>query len=628
MAVSGPEATGEVIERRTMKYFRCLILLAAVMTQICLSQSIAYYVDAVIGNDTNDGKSAETAWKTLANVNAQTFQPGDRIYLKSGSVWTGQLLLRGSGTQTNPIIVDMYDGTAKPRIDGNGIIGTATVYLNNGKFWEINNLEITNDAATGADRRGVLVAASNFGLVQHIYLKNLDIHDVKGLPGQDDKNKRTAGIGIETTSDGSVPTRYDDVLIEGCTIYNVDNTGIYTDNLMSGARSEYPGTEHWPDRCFTNVRIRKNIIHHIAKNAMIIRFFKGGVVENNVCYETALKTTGNTMYTSTCDGTIFQFNEGYLNRSPGFDGSMYDADLRSPNTIWQYSYSHDNAHGLFWTCTTQTDSNVVCRYNISQNDKGIIFCISYANTMVSCYNNTVYCGSATSPVILSERNGGDPGPRSYRFINNIIYNLSPNASYDFRASGYTRFFESNTFYGWHPANEPADLKKMATDPMLVNPGSGSLGIATLDGYKLKPGSPCINSGTTIPAAGGFDFWQNPVPSGGKTDRGAFEYPQSTGINDRLSNANRYLLAQNFPNPFNPDTNIEYRMPAPGRVSLVVYDLSGKSVRNLKDGKSNAGNYSERWDGTDDHGLPVASGVYYARLTSDVGVASVKMILIR
>ena len=62
-----------------MKYFRCLILLAAVMTQICLSQSIAYYVDAVIGNDTNDGKSAETAWKTLANVNAQTFQPGDRI---------------------------------------------------------------------------------------------------------------------------------------------------------------------------------------------------------------------------------------------------------------------------------------------------------------------------------------------------------------------------------------------------------------------------------------------------------------------------------------------------------------------------------------------------------------------
>jgi hypothetical protein len=45
---------------------------------------------------------------------------------------------------------------------------------------------------------------------------------------------------------------------------------------------------------------------------------------------------------------VFQYNEGYLNRTTDFDGSLYDADPQSPGCIFQYSYRHDNNHGLYW----------------------------------------------------------------------------------------------------------------------------------------------------------------------------------------------------------------------------------------------------------------------------------------
>jgi poly(3-hydroxybutyrate) depolymerase len=481
-----------------------------------------YYIDAVNGNDVNTGRSSSLPWQTLTNVNSFTFQPGDSILFRSGDAWTGQLKPKGSGTSSAPIVIGQYGGTMKPRIDGNGVTGEATVHLNNQEYWEIGDLEITNDAATPGDRRGVLIAAANFGTVHHIHLKRLTIHHVKGIVGDDDAAKRTAAIGIETADDASLATRFDDILIDGCTIYSVENTGIYTDNLS--VRNDYPLSSAWHARKFTNVTIRNNTIHHISKNAMICRLFENGLVEKNVCYETALGTTGNTMFTAACSGTVFQYNEGYFNRSTGADGSMYDADLRSPNCIFQYSYSHDNAHGLFWSCTVQQDSGIIVRYNISQNDKGNIFCINYPVTSISCYNNTVYIGAGLSPTIISERNV-QTGTRSYSFINNIIYNTSTTAGYDFRTSGYTRTIDHNIFFGQHPSDEPADSHKLTSDPMLAAPGSGGTGLSSIDGYKTLSGSPARNSGTPVANNGGSDLWNNILPSDSTIDRGAYENTQ-------------------------------------------------------------------------------------------------------
>ncbi|MFZ4521286.1 MAG: DUF7594 domain-containing protein [Bacteroidales bacterium] len=483
---------------------------------------ITYYVDATGGNDLNNGLSPSAAWKTLTKVNGITFMPGSRILFKAGEVWTGRLYPKGSGMAGFPIIIDMYGTGNKPLIDGNGMTGTGVVYLYNQQYWEINNLEITNNAAAEGDRRGVRIDAENFGTANHLYLKNLDIHNIKGIVGQGRPEKRTSGIGFGIVDVSSQATHFNDILVENCVITSCDNQGIITECVSGDGFDPY--TPEWNAMKITNAVIRNNTISAISKNAMIIRLFEGGVVENNLCYNTANGITGNTIFSASCSGTVFQYNEGYGNHSPDYDGSLYDADLRSPNTYWQYSYSHDNAHGLFWTCTVQADVNVVCRYNISQNDLGVIFCINYPVTSVKVYNNTVYCPANLSPIIISERNNGGGGTRSYTFNNNLIYNLSPSATYDW-TSGYTRSIDYNCFYGIHPASEPADLHKVTADPKLVSPGSGGIGISSVNGYKIMANSSCINKGKVLTDNGGKDYWGNLLYNG-LPDIGAHEFTLS------------------------------------------------------------------------------------------------------
>jgi len=83
-----------------------------------------------------------------------------------------------------------------------------------------------------------------------------------------------------------------------------------------------------------------------------------------------------------------------------------------------------------------------------------------------------------------------------------------------------------------------------------------------------------------------------------------------------------------PNPFNPATDIKFSLPRSTNVGLRVYDVSGRLVRTLVSGELAAGSHSERWDGRDETGLNVASGIYFARLLVD-GESSIKqMALVR
>jgi len=88
------------------------------------------------------------------------------------------------------------------------------------------------------------------------------------------------------------------------------------------------------------------------------------------------------------------------------------------------------------------------------------------------------------------------------------------------------------------------------------------------------------------------------------------------------------LAQNHPNPFNPSTTIEYYIPDAGQVSLQVFDVSGRLVRTLVDRTKESGNHSITWDGLDETGNAVPSGVYFSRLSAGKTRLSRKMILLR
>ncbi len=91
---------------------------------------------------------------------------------------------------------------------------------------------------------------------------------------------------------------------------------------------------------------------------------------------------------------------------------------------------------------------------------------------------------------------------------------------------------------------------------------------------------------------------------------------------------RFALRGCAPNPFNPTTTIFFDLPAEARVKLAVYDLSGRRVRTLIDGNMAAGRHSQQWDGTDDAGRQVASGVYLCRMISSVFADTKRMTLVK
>ena len=75
----------------------------------------------------------------------------------------------------------------------------------------------------------------------------------------------------------------------------------------------------------------------------------------------------------------------------------------------------------------------------------------------------------------------------------------------------------------------------------------------------------------------------------------------------------FELKQNYPNPFNPTTTIEYSLPRAGYVKIMIYDVLGKEIKSLFEGYKDVGNYKLVWDGKDNSGNQVASGLYFYQM---------------
>ena len=90
----------------------------------------------------------------------------------------------------------------------------------------------------------------------------------------------------------------------------------------------------------------------------------------------------------------------------------------------------------------------------------------------------------------------------------------------------------------------------------------------------------------------------------------------------------FNLAQNYPNPFNPSTQINYAIARSGRTQLEIFNILGAKVRTLINQTQPGGNYSVRWDGTNDTGEILPSGVYVYQLRIGTFMAMRKMLLVK
>ncbi|MEE8577394.1 MAG: T9SS type A sorting domain-containing protein [candidate division Zixibacteria bacterium] len=100
------------------------------------------------------------------------------------------------------------------------------------------------------------------------------------------------------------------------------------------------------------------------------------------------------------------------------------------------------------------------------------------------------------------------------------------------------------------------------------------------------------------------------------------------IDDELDNLPiTFSLGQNYPNPFNPSTTIEYSLPQLAHVSLTIYNVNGQTVKILVDDIKSRGQHLVQWNGVDQNGHQIASGMYFYRIQTGDYTSSQKMILL-
>lgn len=106
-----------------------------------------------------------------------------------------------------------------------------------------------------------------------------------------------------------------------------------------------------------------------------------------------------------------------------------------------------------------------------------------------------------------------------------------------------------------------------------------------------------------------------------------EYLQ-TKVQDKIIIPAEYILSQNYPNPFNSSTMISYQIPKNINVSIEIYNILGQKVASLVDKRQNAGRYQIQWEGKNQKGEEIASGLYILRFSTSDFVQSKKLLLLR
>lgn len=546
--------------RRASRLLTLLAVLAGALlvpAHAALAAGTTYYVNCSAA--TNGSGTQASPWNTVGSVNSTTFGAGDSILFAAGTTCTGQLTPGGSGASGSPITLGSYGSGAKPVINANGATGPV-IHLLNQQYWEIGGLELVNSAASPAYRSGVLAENSSGGILHHIRVHDMYIHNISGWPGG--WYATNAGVGVQTDHTTPVST-WDDVVVENNTFDHVDRiavavtpdgdgqgTGLTTGTVIRGNTMTYDGAD--------DILVVKN------DGALIDGNKAGYGGAKNTCPPSGQYCNGASagIWMSGSSNTVVQNNEVYCHVN-GADGTGYDVDWGNHNTTFQYNYSHQNLGGFMLvmppfsianepTSTVPSDGTVI-RYNISENDGSNAGCPTSgtpthgtgvfhfvggvpnqsgsSSAVPLIYNNSIYVNKSglNTPILYSRSGSSISGALSFK--NNAVFNYGTGGYFSTTGASV---YSNNLFYGNHPSSEPADAAKVTADPQFRNPGNtnGSSSYTGTNAYQVHPSSPVIRAGAVISSNGGKDAFGNTVSATAAPNIGAYN---GTGGN-LLSNA--------------------------------------------------------------------------------------------
>jgi hypothetical protein len=216
-------------------------------------------------------------------------------------------------------------------------------------------------------------------------------------------------------------------------------------------------------------------------------------------------------------------------------------------------------------------------------------------------NGDYYVTGQTIPISWWVNDAELEGIRCYVYMTTNPSNptwslLSSNIALDADGSGHYNY---QVPYG-APGNVQVQIKVRAVDAC-----GGREGSDVSDGWFTVQYTPC-------PPKDG-----DPIPM------------QPDPVSGRIATPEESFLSAPFPNPFNPNTTIRFGLKEPASVSLMIYDVTGAVVKSICRNESfAAGSYSESWDGKNDGGISVSSGIYFLKLNAGDYAKTQRMILLR
>jgi len=528
-------------------------LLASVALQLLiLTANASNYFLSPSGDDSNPG-TVQQPWKSLAKVNQTLLHPGDGVYLEGGQSFTGNLVLTGTGSDGNPVVIGSY-GQGIATIDSNS---ETAIYGENTGGFQIQDLKLINSGTNG-DGIGFYTDRTKAVKYPGILINHVEI---SGVPGD--------GITVGSWNPANPGWTYviaSNVNIHECSEgmstygYTVPGTTTHAINWLYVSDSEF----------FNN-----------DSSGLVVCGAKRGIVE--YCSFHDNQSTGG-CWTWGTSGITIQHCLSFNNlKGDGNDGFGFDLDGGSQNCTIQYCLSYGNetpGFVIFDYTQSAVTKNDTIRYCISENDARsdsewgsfeifpwadtsianchIYNCVAYLTTRsgtrcasgfesygkesttgygsgrtVGCSfrNNVIYLDGPGTDLRLFTGNRGGILPREVEFQGNVYYSSQGGVAIYFNDHFYS------DFENWRlmaPGQETLRGKNLGA---FVNPLFSNLGTAhtlqnpyllsALTSYQPTFSSPCIDRGLNLKKLfrinpGEFDFLGRSLPTNGPFGIGAFD----------------------------------------------------------------------------------------------------------
>ena len=493
--------------------YRLLLLSFALVTLFsfgaCTSEddSNAYYLDAEHGNDTNNGKSPNKAWKSIDRLKQIKLNPGDQILFKRGNLFNGMIDLTAEGSAQCPIVIGAYGENEQKPIISAPDSSLFTIRILNSSYVTVQDLELVNHGSKDlASRTGIKLESMDYGVSKGIHLNNLLIRDVNGVITKWDGG----GSGILIVNGGKeIISTFDSLTIEYCHIKNCQRNAM----IWGG----YHDRQNWHPS--TNVWVHHNLIEEVPGDGIVPIGCDGAIIEYNVMRHgvrnmlISNKEAAAGIWPWASDNTIIRFNESADHKGT-WDGQGFDADYNCSNTTIEYNYTHGNDGGLALICSSGGDDRSdwcvgterpILRYNISIGDgnrphmtRGMWFSpiihIAGPVRYTEIYRNIIHNKVKSSPeidrrMILADSWGGYAD--STLIKENIFY--APEvSSFDLGKSTHNTL-EGNYYVGKYSKlpNEKG-IKTLAPEYAKIIADSGEDGLKQfLDSVTIASGEKCI-----------------------------------------------------------------------------------------------------------------------------------------